>query len=496
MEQVLFGGYYNLLHATSTEYNSLVGGSSWTYAEVLARAVVSVDGVIKQLRVKLSGAPGVGTHYTFTLLVNSNPTALTFDIADDATSGSNMVIEIDITGDDTVSIQCDPDGTPIAVYATWSCVFEGDTANESLILLDAGGGSGYVSPDVINYSQVMGSFSVPTPIADFHNQVIPTAGTIKNFYVQLSTDPGTPPEGYRFTLRKGPPEGPKVNTALTVTITANDRTGSDLINTVDVVAGEISDVMIEPLNNPTGSAAFVSWGMAFVADIDGESIVLGGTYQTLDSAATEYNYLTGYGYYAWVADETQRYLLGQACVIKKLYVLLNGAPGVGKKYTFTLRAAVVDTNVVVEISGAANTGNSGALEDAVVTDDYMSLKVVPDDTPPSRQAYWGFVCYITSPPLPLPTGGIPPLILRPPPRRTFFTKNLITLGRIRRPFPQAGRIDGRIRRPFSYEVVFSATAVKHINEELSIDGFIVTDDIPDNAWEALFEAIEKERIMK
>ena len=96
-------------------------------------------------------------------------------------------------------------------------------------------------------------------------------------------------------------------------------------------------------------------------------------------------------------------------------------------------------------------------------------------------------------PLVLPIGGIPLLILRPPPRRVPFIKELITFGLIRRPFIRVGRLVGRIRRSFQDEVVFSATAVKRIDEELSMGGFIVTDDIRNYAWEALFEALEKEK---
>jgi len=93
---------------------------------------------------------------------------------------------------------------------------------------------------------------------------------------------------------------------------------------------------------------------------------------------------------------------------------------------------------------------------------------------------------------PLPTGGIPPLILRPPPRRVPFMKRLISFGRIRRPFTQAGYIAGRIRRLFADNIVFTATSVKHIEEELSVDGVIVTEAVSDRVWEALFKAIEQE----
>lgn len=384
MEQVIFGGSYSLLPDTVTEYDSPVGGMGWAGTELWRYKLVSTDGKIKNLRVKLDGDPGIGKHYDFTLMVNGAPSALTLEIAGAATSGNDMVNEIDVTGGDTVSIQCDPDNTPTVRYATWTCVFEGDTANESLIM---GGGTADLNNGAIEYGQVMSSTWYHFT-EDGFRQVVPTSGTLKNFYVKLSADPGDAPDAYKFTLRKG-----GISQALTVTITADDTTGSDLVNTVDVVAGDILTLMVEPLNAPLVEP-YACWGMTFVADIDGESIVIGGSTNDLESETIEYNLLTSYEAYSWNADETLRYQLGQVCTLKKLHILLSGSPGVGTKYDFTLRIAGANSNVIATVSGAATTGNSGALEDTVALDEYVDLQVAPDSEPTIRDAYWGFVCYI------------------------------------------------------------------------------------------------------
>ena len=121
-------------------------------------------------------------------------------------------------------------------------------------------------------------------------QVIPTSGTIKNLYVALSADPGTSPDAYRFTLRKN-----GVSTVLTVTITADSTTGSNIVNQVSVAAGDYVDMMIEPLNTPS-TASVPSWGMTFVADTDGESLILGQSSDTPTLASTEYNRLSSTTY--------------------------------------------------------------------------------------------------------------------------------------------------------------------------------------------------------
>lgn len=98
---------------------------------------------------------------------------------------------------------------------------------------------------------------------------------------------------------------------------------------------------------------------------------------------------------------------------------------------------------------------------------------------------------IVSEPIPIRS----PSRLWPPRLRQIpFTKRLIILGLIRRPFIQEGRITGKVRRFFVDDVAFSATAVKRFEESVSMSGFIVTDDILDHDWEILFESREKESV--
>ncbi len=403
MEQVIFGGQFNTLHATNTEYNTLVNGAAWGTIENRLHTLIGTDGIIKNLRVKLSGAPGAGKHFDFTLMVNGAPTALTLEIADAATSGSNMVNEIDVAPGDTVSLQCDPDNTPSTSRATWTTMFEGDTANESLILGRTY--SGLLST-ATEYGQVMNGVTLLTDTENDNREVVPTSGTIKNLYVQVNGDLGADPDGYRFTLRLN---GATVAQSLVVEIIAEDIAGNDLVHNLVVAAGDVLTMMIEPLNTPIAQMA--GWGMVFVADIDGESIVMGGSYQALDTASTKYNHLTPYITNIWEAFENRRYELGQVCTFKKLYMLLSAAPGAGNSYTFTLRAAG-DTNVVAVVADAATTGNSGVLTDTVANDEYVTLKVVPDDTPDAVDAYWGFVCYIEPvvPPTGAGMGAKPPIM--------------------------------------------------------------------------------------
>ena len=387
MEQVIFGGFNtDALDPNATEYNSLAGGNLWSADETGHYQLVSTDGVIKWLRARLFDKPGVGNKYTFTLMLNGNPTALTFDIIDNEIFGSNMVDEVAVTGGDYVYLRCVPFSVPSARTATWTCVFKGDNPRESLIL---GRSPDDTNPAATEYAQVMGSETIYSNVENDFRQIVPTAGTIKNFYVKLSEDPGTDPDAYRLTLRKG-----GASQTLTVTITADATTGNDLVNSFTVAAGDVFTLMIEPLNVPTATPK-VAWGMTFAPDINGESIVLGGAKDDLHGAATEYNRLLGAENSLW-GNENQRYQLGQVCIVKKLHVLLTAAPGGATSRLFVIRKGLVpiDSNVQVLIAGADTTGDSGALQDTIALNERTAFRHTPVGAVVAADAYWGFVCYI------------------------------------------------------------------------------------------------------
>ena len=389
MQQLIPGGYYDLLNATVTEYNTLSGGYLWTDSTNKQKRyqIISTDGVIKELKFKLTGSPGAGKKYTFTFYLNGNPTALTFEIKDLETTGG-LVHDIDVTGGDYVCIESDPDNSPTPRYATWSSIFEGDNPKESLIL---GVTPTNLSNTTTEYGQLATSACSFGSTEDEYRQICPTNGTLKKLYVKLSEGPGSIAEAYRFTIRVG--KNNPLN-GLVVTITDPSVTGNDLVHTIDVSAGQVLTWKIEPLNTPSATP-YLCWGLTFEADIDGESIMLGGVYDLLPTLTTEYNRLQ-IGLYSssWNSTEAERRQLGQRCILKKLYILLDGNPGGGAKYDLTVRAGGQPSNVIATIAEAATTGNSGVLEDIVLDNEYISLECDPTGIVTPRNAYWGLVSYI------------------------------------------------------------------------------------------------------
>lgn len=382
MQQLLIAGFYNLTHTVNTEYNSLAGGHIWRNL-FERQQVVSTPGTIKNLMVKLDGSPGAGKSYTFTLMKNGIAQALSVTISDTDTQGADTTNEVAVSAGDLITLRCIPSGTPTARYARYSCVFEGNNAKESLIL-----GIGETYNIGVYYSPLSGGRETGTTIEGSTYQVIPTPGTIKNLYVNLSEDPGISPEAYRFTLRKN-----GVSTALTCTITADDTTGSDTVNEVVVVAGDLVNLMIEPLNSPSREPD-VNFGLTFVAATDGESLLLGESSAALPLDVTEYNNLSTTTYASgWTTNEYEKYQLAQSgFTLKKFYAwvseLLLGA------YTLNIRANDGNTGIAITIPIGQQAGSDISNQYEPNDYDYLAISCLATTT--VAKVHWGLVAYVAA----------------------------------------------------------------------------------------------------
>jgi hypothetical protein len=383
MEQVIFGGVYDQLNsAGTTEYNGLYGGSSWQLADLGRRQVISTGGKLKRLFIELDGSPGASRTWTFTLMLNGAATALTCSITGSDLATSDVTNEITVSADDYVSLRVVSTGSGPERYARWSIVFEGDNANESLLLYSSTTFLPTTAPGTI-YGVVAGMVSLRGTESE-RTEVIPTPGKLKNFYVHLiELGPGSG-KSWTFTLRKN-----GVSTALEVAVADEDTSGSDLVNEISVSADDTVDVMVV-LSADTGRSVRATWGFTFEADIDGESLVLYGTETTLDPTATEYQQICAGGV-GWSAIELERIQHGQSCLLKKFHVLLDTAPGAGKSYALTVRNNQASTNMTVTISDANKTGNDTTNTARLRNGDDVNMMSVPTGTPAASIAHWGIV---------------------------------------------------------------------------------------------------------
>jgi hypothetical protein len=392
MKQLIIGGYNNALSNSGTEYSPLGGGYSWSSTATARQQVVSTPGTFSDFAVELSAAPGNGGSYTIALLNVTQSTSLAVTITDPATTNINAGTLAVATGD-IVELQSTYADAPSATpSARWSVMFEGDNTKESLIL-----GGGYTNTGADRYAPIMhgspGSSSA-TEAATY--QVIPTSGTIKNLFVALNITPGEGiGDAYRYTLMKYTPGSPPVGgaTSLTVTITKPDTAGSDTSNSVAVAAGDYVCMLIEPLNTPSNTP-LSGWGFTFVADTNGESLILGQSSDTPTLGSTEYNYLTTtYCNNAWSGSEY--YQGGQLGItLKKFYAMLSDTST--QDYDLNVRAtsASGDTGIAATITAGNTTGNDTVNTYAIGDYDELSISCLATAGGTARMVYWGLVCYI------------------------------------------------------------------------------------------------------
>lgn len=215
-------------------------------------------------------------------------------------------------------------------------------------------------------------------------QVISTPGKIKNLYVELSAAPGIGVgDGYRFTLMRN-----GVATILTCTVTQPATSASDLVNEVDVVAGDYITFRSEPLNTPSATPN-AQWSMYFTGSTAGESNMLGGA-----SGANSGTFYAGVmqGVASSYATESDAYgLVPTNGTIKNLYIVLDVSPGVNPDgYRFTLRKGGVSTALTATVTAPATTASNLVNTVAVVAGEDIDMMIEPVNGPATSPVYGSF----------------------------------------------------------------------------------------------------------
>jgi len=371
MRQAIMGGYADSPASIGSEYNNLCGGTTWnTGPELKMSQIVTTPGNISFLWVEMVSPPGVGKTFTYTLMVNGAASSLTCSITGGGAtdiSSSDTAHRVAVVAGDRVSLRATNDGIPSTSNVRWACRFVGDNPRESLIL----GGALSADKTGNRYGNIYGS-DTTSSVENYGVQIIPTPGKMKNLYIAMVTDPGSGAEAYRYTLRKN-----GADTGLTLTISAGSTTGNETSVEVTFAAGDKVSLLIEPQNSPTNTSNFVM-GLTFVADTDGEAIVMGGNGQ----GQTAVRYLplahTSASWESTEIDASQENLVG---VFKKLYVWMQTAPASGKSWDVALMKDAVATDLAVNIADTATTGNDTTNVVSSFNGDEIDVRVTPNNSP-------------------------------------------------------------------------------------------------------------------
>jgi hypothetical protein len=219
-----------------------------------------------------------------------------------------------------------------------------------------------LNPAATEYNGISGGFQWD-PLEWRFRQLISTPGSLSQLRVELTAPPGAG-ASYTFTLMLN-----GVATALSVTIAGGVTAGSDLVNVINVIAGNRVSIRCVPAGAP--AVALARFSLLFNGTNPNQSLILG-----------ESNSLPPNIVYAPVSQSSGQSLPGDVKqiaptlgIISSLYVNLHTRP-FGGGYRYTLRKNGVPTGLSVTIMDPATTGGSlGAV--VVAPWDQLDIMIEP-----------------------------------------------------------------------------------------------------------------------
>lgn len=393
---VLLGGSNTATSTTATRFVAFASQSGPAATENQRNGLIPFSGQVSTLRIELSGAPdtGAGTQsYQFTVRVDKADTAIICTVSETATSCADTTNVVSVTAGQELSLEITPSASaPTARSAQWVLSYHGNTTalpNRITVWPSSTAGN-TISATANTFWGIQG---LDVSATEFEvEQIIPTAGVVKNFYVELDGSPnnGAGTQTYTFTVMQN-----SVASAITCNISEAATTCNDTTNSFTVAAGDgVSIRSSIAAGTPTIRRA--STGTAFEPTVEGEFVIAAANDTDLDTLATQYRRLQGVGS-AVSATETVVQQLANAMTLTNFYVETSAAPDIGvgvQDYTFTVRDNVADISLACVISETATTCNDTGT-DVIAAADNMAISIVPSIIAPvAVDAHYSCTGYI------------------------------------------------------------------------------------------------------
>ena len=223
--------------------------------------LIPIDGSFSKFYVNCTVAPGAGNSWTILLRVNESDTALSVTISDSSTSGSDTSNTVSVSAGDLVAIRVNPSSGPAAARFSWGVLFDGGAQGAILPAVTNNNFTNSIAQSWYPFGRTYTESGGPIEV----DVIFPTAGTLKNLRVNLTAAPGVGNQlDFDVYLND-------VATVLSVSVNGTATTGSDLSDTIAIVAGDRVSVRTDPISSPTPSV--VRFGMQFAPTTDGEAPV-------------------------------------------------------------------------------------------------------------------------------------------------------------------------------------------------------------------------------
>lgn len=241
----VMGGANTTASNSVTNYNGMMSNAIWASLEPSVYAVMPTAGVIKNLYIVVSVAPGAAKSYTFDIMKNGSTTGVQVVISGAAqTTGNDITNTVSFAAGDLISIRSTPSGTPTASVVTWACSFAPTIDGESLLLYGATSGPLSGTFD-IPQGRGMGSWTLETSA-----QLMMGACTIKALYVLLTSAPNNGPgtQSRTLTIRSN-----VADTTAAVTISELATTGNVTGQSISISDGDKLSIGDVDLSTPAAT---------------------------------------------------------------------------------------------------------------------------------------------------------------------------------------------------------------------------------------------------
>jgi hypothetical protein len=363
---------------TTTRVVPLSGGNVTTSTNV-SEIRMPYSGSVKNLRVNINTAPGVGKLWYFIITKNGSDTSLEGIISGDQLECSNTTDVVTFETGDGLSLKIVPEDEPTS-YGVARFTVDVETESDYMSVV-SGGSTSSVSNSADSYIAPAGlhAFSATESL---RSVIVPTSGVLSHLWAGTNGNTGSGNSFDVTLLKNGSP------TSLTCNVT-NITGALNSTGWVSVQAGDIITIKTSPVNTPTARALIFS--MRFTATIPGESIVFG---TTVSEGTTNNRYLAPNTAINFNATYNLRDGLGHRAILKKFYGLLSIEPGSGATRTFTLRKNETSTDLALSFGSADVTSSNTTDEVALSTGDTYSVFAVRSGTISSSNLCFGLVSYI------------------------------------------------------------------------------------------------------
>jgi hypothetical protein len=368
--QVVIGGNVTYTTGTSIQYFGFGFGVNGAYnggAIPGVRPFMPVGGTVSTMRVSLVNPPGAGTSYAFTLYKGNSATSLTCTIADTATSCTDLTDSISVAAGDNLSWQVSPTNSPIPIAPAIATNFTPTNPGDTFIMSTAG-----------NNNTTFNAYSFPSTSGGWGTTenstvrtIIPDAGTLDQFYMQIQTAPGTGSTLYAVRTNSA-------TSTVQCSISTTGKTCSDTTDTLAVSTADIINYVSAPSGITTANGvSATSW--RFRSTALGDFLFYASSGVNPDGFNTTPEFLSISGFLA-TSSESNAQEVTNAMNVTKLAAFSTNAPGTGKSRTYVLRVNGVSTSLTCTI---ADTNNSCTATGFVhVNDgDQLATMMTPSGTP-------------------------------------------------------------------------------------------------------------------